>query len=74
MDRDSKKDMKKKLTFLTLCAMLFALCSSAEAQQSTKVPRIGFLSAASTSAIAARIEGFRHGLRDWVYRGEKHCR
>src|SRR4249919_995845 len=71
MDRDSEKDMKKKLTFLTLCAMLFALCSSAVAQQSTKVPRIGFLSAASTSAIAARIEGFRHGLREiWYIEGK----
>ena len=36
--------MKKKITVLTLCAMLFALCSSAEAQQPKKVPRIGYLS------------------------------
>jgi hypothetical protein len=36
--------MKRKITVLTLCAMLFALCSSAEAQQPTKVPRIGYLS------------------------------
>ena len=39
----------------------------ATAQQPTKVPRIGFLGAASTSAIAARIEGFRHGLRELGY-------
>ena len=37
--------MKKKITVLTLCAMLFALCYSAEAQQPKKVPRIGYLSA-----------------------------
>jgi hypothetical protein len=30
--QDKEKQMKK-LTVLTLCAMLFALCSSAEAQQ-----------------------------------------
>ena len=35
--------MKKKLTVFTLCAMLFALCSSAEAQQPGKIARIGFL-------------------------------
>ena len=35
--------MKKKITVLTLCAMLFALCVSAEAQQPKKVPRIGYL-------------------------------
>jgi putative tryptophan/tyrosine transport system substrate-binding protein len=34
--------MKKKITVLTLCAMLFALCFSASAQQPT-IPKIGFL-------------------------------
>jgi hypothetical protein len=33
--------MKRKVTFPALCAMLFALCFSAEAQQPKKVPRIG---------------------------------
>ena len=32
--------MKRKFTFLTLCAVLFALCFSAEAQQ-PKVYRVG---------------------------------
>jgi putative ABC transport system substrate-binding protein len=59
--------MKKKITVLTLCALLFALCSSAEAQQLTKVPRIGFLGASSASVLAARIEAFRQGLRDLGY-------
>ena len=36
--------MKKKITVLTLCAMLLALNSSAHAQQPKKVPRIGYLS------------------------------
>lgn len=47
--------------------MLFAPYSSATAQQPTKVPRIGFLNAASPSAILARYEAFRHGLRDLGY-------
>jgi len=59
--------MKKKITVLTLCALLFALCSSAQAQQPKKVPRIGFQSAVSPSAIAARIEAFRQGLRELGY-------
>jgi hypothetical protein len=36
--------MNKKITVLTLCAMLFALFVSAQAQQPVKVYRIGFLS------------------------------
>ena len=59
--------MKIKITVLTLCAVLFALCFSAEAQQPKKVPRIGYLSAASHSAIAARVEAFRQGLRELGY-------
>jgi len=39
----------------------------AQAQQPTKVPRIGFLSAISPSTVAARIEAFRQGLRELGY-------
>ena len=35
--------MKKKITVLTVCAMLFALCVAADAQQTGKIFRIGFL-------------------------------
>src|SRR5215813_8402339 len=49
---------------LTLCAMLFALCVEAQAQQQTKIPRIGFLSGISRSVNAARIEAFKQGLRE----------
>ena len=59
--------MKKKIITLALTASLFALCSSTEAQQSTKVPRIGYLGAASASADAPRAEAFRKGLRDLGY-------
>ena len=52
--------------------MLFALCSlrfavAAEAQQPKKVPRIGFLVSSPASAISARIEAFRQGLRELGY-------
>ena len=39
----------------------------AEAQQPTKIPRIGYLSGSSLSAISARIEAFRQGLRELGY-------
>ena len=38
-----------------------------QAQQPTKIPRIGFLVGASPSAIAGRIEAFRQGLRELGY-------
>ena len=57
-----------------ICAMVFALCSlllvpcsSAEAQQPKKVPRIGFLTAASLSSVAVRVEAFRQGLSELGY-------
>jgi putative ABC transport system substrate-binding protein len=59
--------MKKKITVLILCAMLLALCASASAQQSTKVPQIGYLGGVSLSANTARHESFRQGLRELGY-------
>jgi putative tryptophan/tyrosine transport system substrate-binding protein len=54
--------MKEKIRVLTLCAMLFALCSSAEAQQTGKVSRIGYLDDSTASNIAVRLEAFRQEL------------
>ena len=65
MERDKEIDMKKKITVVTLCALLFALCLSAEAQQPKKVPRIGFLSAGD--AYSARSDTFRRALRELGY-------
>jgi putative ABC transport system substrate-binding protein len=59
--------MKKKITALTLSAMLFALCSSSQAQQPTKVPRIGYLTGATPDGQSGRIEAFRQGLRELGY-------
>jgi ABC-type uncharacterized transport system substrate-binding protein len=63
----AEKNMKRKITVLALCAMLFALCLPAQAQQPTKIPRIGFLIARSPSANADRIKAFRQGLRELGY-------
>jgi putative tryptophan/tyrosine transport system substrate-binding protein len=59
--------MMRKITVLTLCAMLFALCVSAEAQQPGKVSRIGYLITSSPSAIAPRMDAFQQGLRELGY-------
>src|SRR5438445_7942551 len=59
--------MKKKIKVLGLCAMLFAFCVSAQAQQPKKVPLIGSLSGSSPSTSPARHEAFRQGLRDLGY-------
>ena len=56
--------MKNKTTVLTLCAMLFALCSSATAQQPKKVPRIGYLSNGDPATESTRSEGIRVALRE----------
>jgi putative tryptophan/tyrosine transport system substrate-binding protein len=59
--------VRKKVISFALSAMLSALCVFAEAQQPTKVPRIGHLNAASLSVTAARAEAFRQGLRELGY-------
>ena len=54
---------------VALCAMLFALCVPAQAQQPKKTPRIGYLVfvPASSPLIRQRIEAFRQGLRELGY-------
>jgi putative tryptophan/tyrosine transport system substrate-binding protein len=59
--------MKRIMPVLTLCAMLFALCPSASAQQPKKVPRIGFLFNTSPADLASRIDVFRRGLQELGY-------
>jgi len=59
--------MKTKITGLALCALLFALSVPAEAQQSAKVPQIGFLGSLSFSTDPDRREAFRQGLRELGY-------
>jgi putative ABC transport system substrate-binding protein len=52
---------------MTLCAMLFARCVSAEAQQPKKVPKIGVLDSNSASVSENRIKAFQQGLRELGY-------
>ena len=55
---------KLKLAVYALCALLFALSSSAGAQQPKKTHRIGFIVPGSAANYEIRIEAFRQGLRE----------
>ena len=60
--------MKKKITVLTLCAMLFALCFSAEAQQPAKAVRIGYLDSSTAAGSAEVLDAFRKQMTqlNWI--------
>ena len=61
--------MSRKL-FVFSCLLLAVLLftdSFAVAQQSKKIPRIGYLSVLSPSSDSARLEAFRQGLRELGY-------
>jgi putative ABC transport system substrate-binding protein len=47
--------------------VLLAVGVTAEAQQPAKIPRIGYLSGATLSAVTARTEAFRLGLKELGY-------
>ena len=59
--------MRKKITVLTLCAVIVALCSPAAAQQPRKVHRIGYLSPLDPARESARSDPIRLALRELGY-------
>jgi putative ABC transport system substrate-binding protein len=63
----AEKNMNRKITVLTLCAMLFALSLSATAQQPKKISRIGYLSNIDAATESARAEAIRLALRELGY-------
>src|SRR5215475_13889230 len=54
--------MKKHIFALSLGAMLFGLCVSANAQQTGKVFRIGYLDNSTASGMAVLLDAFRQEL------------
>jgi putative tryptophan/tyrosine transport system substrate-binding protein len=58
--------MIKTILFWLLTTILLSTSPSAEAQQPTKIPRIGYLIATSSS-YTPRTEEFRQGLREFGY-------
>jgi ABC-type uncharacterized transport system substrate-binding protein len=60
--------MKKvAVTSIVVIVVMLAVAVIAEAQQPTKVPRIGFLVPGSASGYASLTDAFRQGLRDLGY-------
>ena len=64
----AEKNMKKKFAAVTLCAMLFALCVSAQARQAGKIFRVGFLDNSTAPGSAVLVEAFRQELNKlgWI--------
>jgi putative tryptophan/tyrosine transport system substrate-binding protein len=65
--KSERTSMAKKIIFLALCSLLLAPCSAVDAQQPTKIPRIGFLAGTKPAPVAARVAAFRQGLRELGY-------
>jgi putative ABC transport system substrate-binding protein len=58
--------MKRKITVLTLCALLFALYLPAQAQQPAKTPRIGYVRSFGTPG-GSGVSAFLQGLKELGY-------
>ena len=73
MIKESKQEVagnskKLELVSYALCAMLYAFCSFAEAQQPGKIARIGYLDPSTASSSAVQLDAFRQELSNhgWI--------
>ena len=67
-DNLKSKIQNRKLVGLSIIAFVLVVAGAvAQAQQPTKVSRIGYFQAPPPSAVAARTEAFRQGLRELGY-------
>jgi putative ABC transport system substrate-binding protein len=57
----------KSFALFCLLVTVSLITGLADAQQPTKIPRIGFQSAALPAAVSARVEAFRQGLHELGY-------
>jgi hypothetical protein len=64
--------MRKITIAFALSALFFELRMSADSQRPAKMPRIGYLTAASLAAITHRTEAFLQGLHELGYVEGKH--
>ena len=67
---ENLKSQIQNLKWTGLSVIIFVLVGTgavAQAQQQTKVPRIGFLVVGSPASVSSRIEAFRQGLRERGY-------
>jgi putative tryptophan/tyrosine transport system substrate-binding protein len=61
------KAMSGRMFVWLLATLLLTTVCPAEAQHSTKIPRVAYLSAGSASSQASRVEVFKQGLRELGY-------
>src|SRR5215475_2249863 len=54
--------MTRRFNVLTLCAVLLTFCASADAQQTGKIFRIGYLDPSNASGSAVFVDAFRQEL------------
>jgi putative ABC transport system substrate-binding protein len=59
--------VRKTMACLSVCALLVALSFAVEAQQPTKIPRIGYLSPGDANGSSASVEPFQQGMRELGY-------
>jgi putative tryptophan/tyrosine transport system substrate-binding protein len=60
--------MTKKIILLALCSLLLAPCSAVQAQQPTKIPRVGYVTSTGNSNDPGPSgQAFRQGLQDLGY-------
>ena len=64
--------MAKTFLFSLLVTVFLITAPPAAAQQSTKVPLIGYVTASSRSNVPARIEAFQRGMRELGYVEDKN--
>src|SRR4030095_14781527 len=64
--------MKRFVGLFAIFVTLAPCGAVALAQQPKKLPRVGFLTAGSSTTIAARIEALRQGLRELGYIEDKN--
>jgi len=72
-DNRKSKIQDRKLVGIVALAVILAICGArAGAQQPTKNPRIGYVTASSRSNVPARIEAFQRGMRELGYVEDKN--
>jgi putative tryptophan/tyrosine transport system substrate-binding protein len=62
-----KKCIGSSFTRLALIVLLFAFNLTAEAQQTKKLPRIGYLTTSFAAEVTGRVDALRQGLRELGY-------